>query len=256
MTSRAWRVSADALRLLTAAAHVQAGESTPEREAEVAATRDRWPELVEAGMARVVGTLDDAWVELVTEAAKGELAWRLVARQGEAGVAVNLAVLPTIGLCLAERRRLRVTESEVEVVAVEDAVTVGIFQPAELWETMRRFVPPHEALRADPGQDDPRDEDLLARVTPDRSVLPDDVLQRLAAADHELSIALHVDRGERPAVVAQRHWAVSGDELLEVRQGAARVDVVRCDPGAVASEVVWMAAGAMDLRAGVMGGAR
>lgn len=256
MTSRAWQLSADAVRLLTAAAHVQAGEGTAEHESEVAATRERWPELVEAGMATAVGSLDDAWVDLVTEAAKGELAWRLVARQGEAGVNASLAVLPTIGLCLAERRRLRVTGSKVEVVAVEDQVTVGIFQPAELWPTMRRFVPPEPALRADPGRDSPLDEALVARVTPERAVLPPEVLEQLAAADAELSIALHVDRGEGAAAVGQRHWAVTDGILREVRLGEGRIDVVECPPGTVGSEVLWMGAGAMDIRAEALGGAR
>lgn len=257
MTSRAWQLSADAVRLLTAAAHVQVGEGTTEHEAEVAATRERWPELVEAGMATAVGTLDGAWAELVTETAKGEMAWRVVARQGEAGVNVSLAVLPTIGLCLAERRRLRVTESEVEVLAVEDAVTVGIFQPEELWPTIRRFVPPEPALRAEPGPDSPLQEEIVARVTPERAVLPPEVLEELAAAEAELSIALHVDRGEDgPAAVGQRHWAVTAGTLREVRLGEGRIDVVECPPGTVGSEVLWMAAGAMDVRAGVLGGAR
>ena len=249
--SRAWRLSAEAMSLLRAAAQIEAegqDESDAHRQ-EVARTAHRWPELITHGMATAPGRLDPAWAEVITQAARGRLAWRVVARQGGSGVAADLSVLPSVGLCLAERRRLSVSAQAVEVLATEDAVTVGIFQPEDIWPTIRRFIPPDPALRADPGPDHPGAEVLRARITPERDDLPPEVLAALAAADSELSIALHADRGPAGAVLAHRHWAVSDGRLLEIRLVDGRVDVVECPAGSVASEVLWLAVGASELLA-------
>lgn len=245
---RSRTMSTAALRLLTAEAK---GEPPPGGAATV------WPELVAAGIAGAPGAVRASWAQLLREASRGDIALEIVSRAGRAGMRSTVTLTPGAGLGITERRRLQVTEREVVVEAVEDAVELSVFDPTLVWPAVRRLLPPSEAVRAEGGRSTALDEQRVAVVgeVPERSVLPDDVLGRLASAQVEVSLTMHVSRGDGvPPAVTQRHWAQADDGgLLEVRVVGGAVEVVDVPAGTIADEVVWLAAGAMDIRARALG---
>lgn len=239
--------------MTTAAVQLLTAEATGVAPPTGADAGPAWSELVEAGIASAPGTVKPAWSEMLQETSRGDIAFRVVSRVGRAGMHSTVTLTPGVGLSLTERRRLQVTASEVVVEAVEDAVEMAIFDPSLVWPAVQRVLPPDEAVRAEGGRSTALEERRVAVVDdlPERSGLPQDVRDRLAGANVEVSIAMHVSRGDglEPAVT-QRHWALADDGgLLEVRVGHGAVEVVEVPAGTIADEVVWLAAGAMDIRA-------
>ncbi len=258
--SGSWRLSAAAFAVLSEAT---GGDPTAGRAVQGPRRDEAWAELVRAGLATAPGQVVTAWRDLLGEAAKGEIVFEVVSRMGQAGMSSRFSLLGEGGLSVTEKRRLTVTDSEVVVDAVEDAIEVTIFPPTMLWPAVRRVLPPDELVRAEPGPDNPLHDEVRAVVTdvPERSSLPQEVLDQLAAADVEVSLAMQVligpdpEQGATKTAEAQRHWARSGGDLLEVRIADQAVSVVAVEPGSVASELVWLAVGAMEMRAQSLTGA-
>lgn len=275
---RSRRLSTAALQLITAATHSASthedrparddrseGASAapgpePARSADAAdeGQQEAWAELVEAGIADAPGALSPPWAELFDEASRGEIALRLVTRSGQAGMSSTVTITPGAALSISERRRLRVTETEIEVEAVEDAVELAVFDPGSLWPAVQRLLPPSPAVRADGSRRSALTERTVGIVqdrrgsgAPPRVEMPEAVLAELAASDVEVSLTMHVDRGpQAPAAVTQRHWAAQRDGgLLEIRVADGAVSVVDVPAGTIADELIWLATGAIDLRA-------
>lgn len=256
---RSRRLSTAALQLLTQSTHAAPGPATADAPA-------AWAELVDAGIATGPGQVRRPWAELFAEVSRAEIAVRIVSRAGSAGMLSTVTITPRAAVSITERRRLRVTETEVVVEAVEDAVEIAVFDPASLWPAVQRLLPPSPVVRADGGRSTALAERTVAVVAdartasdpttgqaPVRVDLPASVLAELASADVEVSLTMHVDQGEAPPAVTQRHWAApSGGGLLEVRVAGGAVSVVDVPAGTIADELVWLATGALDGRARAM----
>lgn len=219
------------------------GESVPGEDA-------AWAELVAAGVATPDRRLEPHWHQLLAEAAQAPVRFEIVSRMGRAGMRTLISLAPGHGLAVTERRRLTVTDTEVVVDAVEDAVELAIFDPSLLWPAVKRVLPPSHLLRADAAARS-RDEQTVAvlRDAPERSALSDAVLADLAGADVEVQLLLQVDHGGGVPLVATRHW-LEGEhqQLLEVRLVEDRAEVVQVPTGTVADEVTWLTMGALDIR--------
>lgn len=211
---------------------------------------EQWAELVDAGIATPRRELLPRWHEVLTEAATAPVRFEVDSRMGRAGMRSRISLTPRIGLSITERRRLTVTDDEIAVEAVEDAVEIALFEPRIIWPAVQRTLPPSPAVRAEGGAD-PRLERTVGviRDVPERSALPDEVLARLAGADVEVGLVLQVDNGSETPFVTARHW-LEGDDgrLLEVRLLEEEVEVVEVPAGTVAAEIAWLTVGAFDLR--------
>lgn len=244
---RARTISAGTLAVLTAATK---GDPPAGHQRE-------WDELIGAGIAASPGVLRPRWQEVLAETAGAAITMTLVSRSGRAGMRSTISLTPTIGLGLTERRRLTVTDSEVAVDAVEDAVEMALFDPRAVWPAIQRLLPPSDTVRAEGGSK-PLEERTVGvlREVPERSALPPEVLDELAAADVEVDLALTVDNGTDVPFATVRHWSAPGDgRLHEVRLRDGVAEVVEVPVGTVADEVAWLAVGAFDLRARAMGDA-
>lgn len=238
---RARTIRAATLEVLTRAVH---GDPPSGHEVE-------WAELVDARIASAPGALRPRWREVLTEAASAPIAYEISGRMGRAGMHSTITLTPRFGLSLTERRKLTVTDSHVAVEAVEDAVEIALFEPRIIWPAVQRLLPPSPVLRAEDGPS-PREERTVGVITdvPERSALPQEVLQQLAAADVEVNLALQVANGTETPFVTSRHWLEApGGQLHEVRLLEGAVEVVQVPQGTVAGEIAWLTVGAFDLRA-------
>ena len=211
---------------------------------------EQWAELVDAGIATPRRELLPRWREVLTEAATAPVRFEVDSRMGRAGMRTRISLTPRIGVSITERRRLTVTDDEIAVEAVEDAVEIALFEPRIIWPAVQRTLPPGPAVRAEGGAD-PRLERTVGviRDVPERSALPDEVLARLAGADVEVGLVLQVDNGSATPFVTARHWFEGDDgRLLEVRLLEDEVEVVEVPTGTVAAEIAWLTVGAFDLR--------
>lgn len=211
---------------------------------------DQWAELAEAGIATPQRELRPRWREVLTEAATAPVAFEIDSRVGRAGMRSVISLTPRIGLSITERRRLTVSDSQILVDSVEDAVEIALFDPKIIWPAVQRILPPSHAIRADGGAN-PREEQTVGviRDSPERSALPDSVLADLASADVEVNLLMQVDSGTQTPFVTSRHWFEGDDgQLLEARLLADSVEVVRVPVGTIAEEITWLTVGAFDLR--------
>lgn len=237
---RARTIRASTLEVLTSAV----------RGAPAAGRAAEWEELFDAGIASDAGELRPRWREVLAEAASAPIAFRVHSRTGRAGMYSAISLSPRVGLSITERRRLTVTDTEVVVDAVEDAVEIALFEPKAIWPAVQRVLPPSRLIRAEGGAN-PREERTVGilRDVPERSALPDGVLADLAGADVEVNLALQVDNGTPTPFVTARHWLEGADDrLLEVRLEDDSLTVVRVPAGSIADEIVWLGVGALDLR--------
>ena len=209
-----------------------------------------WTELVQARIASSPGVVRPTWLEVLTDVASGPVVMTVNGRMGRAGMRSTITLTPRFGLSLTERRRLTVTDSEVVVDAVEDVVEIALFEPGDVWPAVQRVLPPSALVRADGGSS-PRAERTVGLVqqAPRRADLPPEVLTDLAAADVEISLMIQVDSGGETPFVGTRFWSETPDRgLLEVRLREGATEVVDVPQGSIADEIVWLAAGAHDLR--------
>lgn len=238
---RARTIRASSLDLLTRLVHAGATDGRDED----------WGELVAAGFCTPGRTLRPRWAEVLGEASRAPVGLRVEARHGRAGMSSTIALTPRVGLSITERRRLRVTDTHIEVEAVEDVVEIALLEPRLVWPAVQRVLPPSTAVRAEGGAATAMDERTVGVLdeVPERTALPGSVLAALAAADVEVNLALRVDDGTSTPFVTSRHWLETDDHrLLEVRLRQERVEVVDVPHGTIADEVAWLAVGALDLR--------
>lgn len=211
-----------------------------------------WDELVRAGLATARGTVDPRWAQVLRGAAAADHTYRVVARQGELGTATSISLMPAAGLgvSVTERRRLQVTDAEVVVAAVEDAVEIALFRAKDLWGAVRRVLPQVEQVVADPAPTLPRDEVSVAEVdlAAGETRIPEMLHEALAGAQVEVSLGMLVLLEDDRSVSAQRHWALTDQGLLEVRVRPTDVEVVRVEPGAIGHELVWITTGALQMQ--------
>lgn len=220
---------------------------------EVVEDEAAWSELIEAGVATPDRELLTHWRELLTDASRAPVRFEIDSRMGRAGMRSLISLTPRLGLAITERRRLAVTDTEVAVETVEDAVEVALFDPSDIWPAVRRVLPPSHLLRAEGGSN-PREERPVGvlRDAPDRSAMPPEVLADLAGADVETHLMLQVDNGSDVPFVTTRHWLDGErDQLLEVRLLEGAVEVVHVPTGTVADEIAWLTVGAFDIRSRV-----
>ena len=143
-----------------------------------------------------------------------------------------------------------VTDAEVVVAAVEDAVEIALFRAKDLWGAVRRVLPQVEQVVADPAPTLPRDEVSVAEVdlAASETRIPEMLHEALAGAQVEVSLGMLVLLEDDRSVSAQRHWALTDQGLLEVRVRPTDVEVVRVEPGAIGHELVWITTGALQVQ--------
>lgn len=229
-------------------------------------------ELAAAGISGADGAIREPWLLAVMIAVSAPVRVSAVARTGECSVHTDLGLAGGRGVAVAYRRRVRTPEGPdtgpVDVVGVDDAVEVALFEEQDAWAAVRRVLPEVPGLRSAPGA--PRPPGLPAggrtRLDPRElqetggAAVPQDLRDAVLAP--RCTVHLQVSAapphgGATSGAAAYRTgdvWALA-DKLYSVRTTVGDQPLVLEDvpPGDIAATLQWRLLGAREFLAASAG---
>ena len=227
-----------------------------------------WAELEEVGIA-AGGQLTPQWENALAAAPNAPVQLRVVATLAATTFETDVVLPPGLGLATTQRAVERdedtVREPFVEMVA---------FPPEQVWQEVRRVLPPIDVVRADPRPTTPSgrravpvpDEvrEHLARQSGEGNEVPgqlpsallegqDEWHRVVAGGDAQVGVTVAANLPGKGVVPLGVHrWVVVGDALYAV--DVASGSVARVEAGAIAYEVVYLVTGAYTAVAARMNG--
>ncbi|WP_445155190.1 hypothetical protein ACTWLI_02820 [Arthrobacter sp. Hor0625] len=226
-------------------------------------------ELAAAGISGADGAIREPWLLAVMIAVSAPVRVSAVARTGECSVHTDLGLAGGRGVAVAYRRRVRTPEgpetSPVDVVGVDDAVEVALFEEQDAWAAVRRILPEVPGLRAAAGATRPTGLPAGGRRRLDPrdlqgtggAAVPQDLRDAVLAP--RCTVHLQVSAGPAPLVGAASGaaayssgdvWALA-DRLYSVRTTGGDHALVLEDvpPGDIATTLQWRLLGAREFLA-------
>lgn len=192
---------------------------------------DAWAELEESGLARD-GHLTPEWTRALAGADRAPVTITLAARHDRMVFDTDVALLPGLGLAVTQRS---VVGDEPSETLHEPAVELVAFSPEQVWQAVRRVLPPEGVVRADPRPTPPSQRRTLGADEAARERV-------LAGGDAQVSLLVSVHTPQGTAPFGLHRWVLVGDDLYEVN--GTDPEVVAVQPGAIAHELVYLITGA------------
>ena len=194
-----------------------------------------WAELEQSGIAEDAQLLPE-WALALGAAPTAPVQVRVTAHQGAVTFTTDVTLLPGLGLASTQRS----VRDEKGEGGFESVVELVAFPPEQVWPAIRRALPPHDALRADPA---PTPSARRHTIAADRAHSSRDELVAGADASVELVVAAHTPDGvTRP--IGAHQWLLTDGQLSALGPGGERTTF---DPGAIAHELVFLVTGALAL---------
>ncbi|WP_415830842.1 hypothetical protein, partial [Janibacter anophelis] len=179
-----------------------------------------WAELEQSGIAKG-GRLLAEWARALGAAPTAPVQVRVTAHQGPVTFTTDVTLLPGLGLASTQRS----FRDEKGEGGFEPVVELVAFPPEQVWPAIRRALPPHDALRADPA---PTSSARRQTVPADGGHSSRDEFVAGADASVELVVAAHTPDGvTRP--VGAHQWLLTEGQLSALGPDGERTTL---DPGA------------------------
>lgn len=218
------------LRAYTCAIHAAREEHTDEPQ-----DREAWAELEASGIAEH-GRLRPQWAQALSAATTAPVQVHVTAHQGAVAFTTGIVLLPGVGLACTQRSIA--TPDSPDDEGHEPAVELVAFAPELIWPVVRRVLPPHDALRADPA---PTPSSQRHTTTIGHNSWQ--TLLTQADARVELLVTA-MSAGGQLLPIGAHQWLVT-DGLLRAA-GPGTTSVTTLDPGSVAHELIFLVTGAYD----------
>lgn len=222
------------LRAYNTAVHAARAEQTV-----VPIDRDAWEELEASGVAEH-GQLRPQWARALGAASSAPVQVQVTAHQGPVTFTTDIVVLPGVGLACTQRSVAARDSPHGE--GREPVVELVAFAPELVWPVVRRVLPPHEVLRADPA---PTPSSRRDTATVEDSERWQALVARADARVELLVTARSADGRLHP--VGAHQWLVTDGQLRAVGPGTTSVTTL--EPGALAHELIFLVTGAYDAAA-------